>query len=395
MDKPRVIFPYAEAGLGHIMPMNSIADEFEKLYGDKVECVRSQFFTESGDKKLKKFEDRLKGEALKYTKHSAYGFFATFNMEFWRVKLSTWATMTFLVLGSRKRGYRHMDELKPDMVVSTHWATNYYARKCKAKPLTAMYCPDAKINPLFRYPCDLVMMSNPMGYESAMKHHSKRLNNDNFKLVPFLIREEAFTVYENNLAVTDSKAETREKLGFDKDKFTVVLAEGGYGIGRMEKICKIILDRDLPVTLVPVCGRNAELYEKFLQMKSKGKTDWRPMGLVDNMFELLTAADLFCGKSGASMTAVAFFGGVPQIITKYATNIEMYIGRYYVEVVGSALKIFKPRKVADKIEEFIAAPEKLEPMKKAAMAQHGNYGAEQCARQIFGLLCTKYPELEN
>ena len=52
MKKPRVIFPYAEAGFGHIMPMNSIADKFEEMYGDKVECVRSQFFTESGDKKL-------------------------------------------------------------------------------------------------------------------------------------------------------------------------------------------------------------------------------------------------------------------------------------------------------------------------------------------------------
>lgn len=387
MGKPRVIFPYTEAGFGHIMPMNSIADEFEKLYGDRVECVRSQFFTESGNKKLIKFEENLKNEVVKHNKSTVYGFFATLNMEFWRVKLSTWGTMTFLEFGSRKYGYRHMDELNPDLVVSTHWATNYYAKKCKKKPMTVMYCPDAHVNPLFRYPCDMVMVSNPTGYDSAIKHHKNRLNKNNFKLVPFLIRDEAFKMHK-------TKTEARQSLGFDENKFCVVLAEGGYGIGKMSDICKIILERDLPVTLVPVCGKNEQLYNEFLKLKSKGNVDWRPMGLIDNMFEVLTAADIFCGKSGASMIAEPCFFGVPQIITKYATTIERYIGKYYIDVVGSALKIFKPNKVADKIEEFIKEPEKLEPYRKAAAAQHSNYGAKECAEQIFELLCTKFPELK-
>ena len=46
--KPRVVFPFTEAGMGHIMPLRAMADIFEKKYGDKVEVVRSQFFTETG-----------------------------------------------------------------------------------------------------------------------------------------------------------------------------------------------------------------------------------------------------------------------------------------------------------------------------------------------------------
>ena len=338
MEKPKVLFPYAEAGLGHIMPMNSIADEFEKLYGDKVECVRSNFFTEGNDAKLAKFERCMAHEVVKHNKHSAYGFLATLNMEFWGVRLSTWATMTFLTLGSRKRGRAHMDELKPDMVVSTHWATNYYAIKSKCKPLTVMYCPDAHINPLFRYKSDIVMVSNPLGYRIAATKHKRRFNENNLKQVPFLIREEALTTSRDKIA-------QRKKLGFDENKFTIVLAEGGYGIGKMEEICKIILEKDLPVTLVPVCGKNTALYEKFKTIKSKGNVDFRPQGFINNMFDILAAADLFCGKSGASMIAEPCFFGVPQIITKYATNIERYIGKYYVEEVKSALKIFNPKKV--------------------------------------------------
>lgn len=388
MDKPRVLFPFTEAGLGHIMPMNSIADEFEKLYGDKVECVRSNFFADSGNKNLKIFEDRLASEVVHHNKSTAYGFFATFNMEFWGVRLSSWATMKFLKLGSRKPAYKYMDELKPDLVVSTHWATNYYAKKCKCKPLTVMYCPDAHVNPLFRYPCDVAMVSNSAGYETALKRHPRRLNEENFKLVPFLIREEAFTIHA-------TKQEARRKLGFDENKFTVVLAEGGYGIGKMADICKIVIDRDLPVNLVAVCGRNEELYKEFLSLQTKGNTNFYPMGLIENMFEVLSAADLFCGKSGASMSAEPCFFGVPQIITKYATNIERYIGKYYVEIVGSALKIFKPDKVVDKIEDFLARPEELEPFRRNALAQRQNYGAEECAKIIFDLLCIKFPHLKD
>lgn len=388
MNKPRVLFPYAEAGLGHIMPMNSIADAFEKLYGDKVECVRTNFFTESKNKKLKIFEDRLKSEVVHHNKHAAYGFFATFNMEFWGVRLSSWGTMRFLKMGSFRPACKFMDELKPDLVVSTHWATNYYAKNCKCKPLTVMYCPDAQINPLFRYPCDIAMISNSYGYETALKHHPKRLNENNFKLVPFLIREEAFTIHA-------TKAEARAKLGLDENKFTIVLAEGGYGIGKMSEICKIVIERGLPVTLIPVCGKNEELYKELLTWQTNGKTDFRPMGLINNMFEVLSAADLFCGKSGANMLAEPCFFGIPQIVTKNATNIERQICKYYVDIVGSALKIFEPEKVADKIEEFLESPEKLEPFRQAALAQKKNYGAEECAKIIFGLLCTRFPDLKD
>lgn len=388
MYKPRVIFPFTEAGLGHIMPLMSAADEFERLYGDKVECIRSQFFTESGDKKLADFEEALKNEVMRYNRNAAIGFWATFNMDLGGPYGSSFMTMKVWKPGATKRGIKHMEELRPDLVVSTHWATNYYAEKCRKKPLTAVYCPDARINPMFSYPSDLVMVSSETGYELALKEHAKRFNKNNLKLVSCLIRKEMFTVTRN-------KTEVRKKLGFAPDKFTIVLADGGYGLGKMLEICKIVLERDLPVTLVPVCGKNEELYNKFLTMKPKGNTEFFPMGLIDNIFEVFAAADLFCGKSGASMIAEPCFFGVPQIITKYATNIEKYIGEFYINTVGSAMKIFKPSKVVDKIEEFLADPQKLEPYIKAAEARRPYYGAEQCAKEIFKLLCTKFPYLQD
>lgn len=296
--------------------------------------------------------------------------------------------MKFLKAGANEAGFRHMEELKPDLVVSTHWATNYYARHMENIPLTVMYCPDAEINPLFCYPCDLVMVSMPVGYERALKFRNRRFNSDNLKLVPYLIREEAFSI-------SGDKREVRRSLGLDENRFTVIVAEGGYGVGKMEEICEIVLERNLPITLIAVCGKNEELYRKFLQMRSKGRTDFRPVGFTDKMLQLLAASDLFCGKSGANVIAEACFFGVPQIVTQYATNIEQHIGEYYIDTVGSAVKIFNPEKVVDRIEEILAHPSVLEPYRRAAKRQRRNYGAETCARQIFDLLCTRFPHLRD
>lgn len=387
MQKPKVVFPYTEAGLGHIMPMNSIAVAFEKMYGDKVECVRVNFFKDSESPLLIDFERKMKKCVERYNKYTAWGFFVSFNMELWRCKLSLWGAVRYLKWGSAKDGIKFMEKLNPDLVISTHYATNYYAVRSQYKPLTAMYCPDAEISPLFQEKCDLMMTSMPTGYDKALKN-KRRYNKDNLKRVPFLIREEAFNV-------SLDKIENRKKLGFDEDKLTVVVADGGYGIGRMKAVCKELLKRGLPITLVAVCGKNEELYNYFKTLKPCGETDFKPMGLVDDIFEILAAADVFCGKSGASMIAEPCFFGVPQIITKYSTGIEKAIGKYYINNVKSAIKIFNPKKVADKIEEFINNPELLIPYSKAAFAQRENYGAETCARYIFGLLCTRFPELKD
>ena len=47
--KLRILFPYVEAGVGHIMPMKSFADEFRKQHGDEFEIIECDFFKDSKD----------------------------------------------------------------------------------------------------------------------------------------------------------------------------------------------------------------------------------------------------------------------------------------------------------------------------------------------------------
>lgn len=389
MYKPRIVFPFTEAGLGHIIPLTAIADAFEKLYGDRTEVIRSNFFTESDKPKLKLFESKLKNEVVKHNKHSSYGYWVTFNMEFWRTKLSTWATMNFLELGANKEAFKHMKELNPDLVVSTHWATNYYAMNITPRPLTVVYCPDTYVNPMFSYPSDLVMSCTPTGLETALKKHPIRFNSENIVHVPYAIRPSAFSVEGVN------KRELRKKNGLDPNKFTIMLAEGGYGIGRMEKICKIIIEKNLPVNLIPVCGKNEKLYQEFLTWNVSSNVTFHPLGNVgDCIFEYMASSDIFCGKAGSMLAELTFFG-VPQIITKYATLIEKNMAHYYLDYVKSAIKIFDEQSVVEKIEEFMHNPDHMNEYIENARKQRSNYGAEGSAKKIYEVLCKRFPYLEN
>lgn len=381
MNKPKVVFAYTEAGLGHIMPLNAIYDAFNKKYGDKVECVKCNFYNETNNKHLIKYENFLINKVKGFVKSNIIGAVTSFFMELFGTTISSHATMKWIAYKSYKEALKYVSDLKPDVFVSTHWATNFYAENVKDKPITCMYVPDAYINPMFSYKCDLTLCSMQCGYNKALKK-KKRFNKNNLKLVPFCIREEAFSTPVD-------KTELRRELGLNEHKFTITLAEGGYGIGKMEEICDMLINKDLDITIIPICGKNERLYNKLKDVKSKGKLEIMPISYTPHIFKYISASNLFVGKSGASMSAEPCFFGVPQIITEHATKIEKDIASYYVKEVKSALDILVSKKVIEKIEEFVKEPKQLEKYIENATKVHQNYGAEKTADYIYNLLINK------
>ena len=50
--KLRILFPYVEAGLGHIIPMKAFVSEFKKKHSDEFEIIESDFYREDNDQDL-------------------------------------------------------------------------------------------------------------------------------------------------------------------------------------------------------------------------------------------------------------------------------------------------------------------------------------------------------
>ncbi len=385
--KPRVVFPFVEAGMGHIAPAHSLADAFEKKYGAYTEVVRSSFFNEQGNPRLLAFEEMLRKNVQAGNKSSAFGFFQLSFMYTLGCHLTSFFVM-YCVRGAVKHGLAHMRELSPDMIVSTHYSTTYLAKRAGGTKINALYVPDAEIIPLCRYPSDLVMISSENGYEYNLSRFPRRFNKNNLCLVPFAIRKEAF-------ACEGDKAAVREKLGLPKDRFTVVLFDGGYGLGNAGRVAELLAKSDLPLTVICICGRNERLYKRLKEITPSPTVDFRPYGFSDRVLELLSAADLFMGKGGASSLAEACFFGLPILVTSTANQMEKHNAAQYTERVGGALKICSPKKAAEKVRELCLDRGQYEALAEKARAAHTRFGSEETADLLFSRLCEKYPHLKQ
>lgn len=379
MQKLTVLFPKVEAGMGHIMTNDAVAEIFNYKYGSKFNVINLDFYKTSNEKNLQKFGDFLCKSVYKYTRFPSIGHFATFSGEFWGTHISTYFTMNFAHPHATKEGIKYMKKLNPDVVFSTHWATNYYAQKLEKKPLTIMYCPDATLNKLFKNDCDYALVSTETGLRKAQKDIFYK--SDKLSWVPFCIRNQALTIKE-------TKEELRKKYSLP-DQFTVLMTEGGYGNGKMDIIAKKLLEKDLPITIIAICGKNPAKFEKVNVLKSKGKTTFICKGFEPKILEYMKASDLFCGKSGNMIAEPTFFG-IPSIVSGISTFIEHDICKYYSKYVGCAIRELNPNKVCKLIEEYSTHPEKLEKYRQAAIKHHKNIGAEQTADFIFEKICEKY-----
>lgn len=174
----------------------------------------------------------------------------------------------------------------------------------------------------------------------------------------------------------------------------MVLAEGGYGIGKMEAISRLLIREHTPLTVIPVCGKNEALHRRLLALRPTEEVTFRPYGFTEQILELEAAADVFCGKSGNILAEITFFGN-PSIVTNCTSLIERQIADHYIRRVGSAMKELSPQKTVERIRRFAREPELLEPYRQAARASRARFGAETAADLLWERIAERFPELRN
>ena len=100
----------------------------------------------------------------------------------------------------------------------------------------------------------------------------------------------------------------KKKLGFVENNFTVLLATGSFGIGPLEEIIQYLFLEGFQT--IVVCGQNKNLMARLTQ---KNYSNVRVFGLVDNMHELMSAADCLVTKPGGLSISEALVRQLPLI----------------------------------------------------------------------------------
>lgn len=118
----------------------------------------------------------------------------------------------------------------------------------------------------------------------------------------------------------------RAKLGLDPALPTLLLAGGGEGAGKLAQMVCAIWQAELPVQLIVVAGRNARLRRQLerwrRQVPASLRQRWLILGFVQQMPELMRAADLMVTKAGPASICEAMACGLPLLLTSFVPGQE-------------------------------------------------------------------------
>ena len=383
-EKPRVLFPYVEAGKGHIVPEHTVCEAFRRKYGDRAEVVESKFFSETGNVNMQKTEKLFTKAVQQQNRSPVLSALCKIGNTIAGNTFALYVLLSMTISGRKTNplAVEHMEELDAHVIYTTHWSIPYYVNQMKgAHPHTICFCPDVLSNGAFDVDCNDFLISGDKGYRRVVRN--RMYAGGSVTKIPFPMREEIadYRSREKKLAI-------RKEMNIPEDEFVVLLCDGGYGMARMEKTVTHLLALGKPMTLIALCGTNDALFERLSTVQPPEGIRLIPVAFTDRVLEYLAASDLFVGKSGANSMAEPAALAIPIIVTKCITYIERGIKNYYVRDLRGALYIPSSLAAAKKIVHFSEHRDELKKYRdRLAAVQSDVYNAEATADLIWQRVC--------
>jgi UDP-N-acetylglucosamine:LPS N-acetylglucosamine transferase len=147
--------------------------------------------------------------------------------------------------------------------------------------------------------------------------------------------------------------EIKEKYGFNNGYKTVVLASGSIG-GRFlyEMVQLIFNEYKTNINLVVVCGKDEEMYNKLKNFQGISlNVNLMPFRYIENFDEVLAAADCIIGRPSAGIFIESILNRTPEITFRKATSND--------KGTLTMIEKYKIGKVVDSNIEVIAALEEI------------------------------------
>lgn len=176
-----------------------------------------------------------------------------------------------------------------------------------------------------------------------------------------------------------SKQDAREKLGL-KNKFTVMFALGGEGIGRPKFLYEVVSRKlDWQIVAVGKMSRTTQAaYERFARKNSN--FDLIMPGFVDNINEYLCAADVQVGKAGANALMESIYLHRPCLISELlyaARSSATFLEEYGVGWCENNIS-----KQVDIVENCFKNPQILVEMERNFQKVPLQFGADSFVRKL-------------
>jgi 1,2-diacylglycerol 3-beta-galactosyltransferase len=296
---PHILFLFSDTGGGHRSAVEAIIEALQLEFDDRISTQMVDIFLDFAPRPLS-YLPKWYPYMVRLPEVWGAGY-----------KLSNGSRRARLIVESAypyvRRSLRKLISQNPaDMIVSVHPLANdpFLHALGKHRPPFITVVTDLVTTHALWYHKDVDLCLVPTE-EARQRGLLANLKPEQVKVV-------GLPVADRFCQPTGDKDILRHQLGWPSDAPVVLLVGGGEGMGPVEKISLAIAQANLPVTLVVVTGRNAELKQRLEARQ------W-PMttliyGFVHEMPDFMRAADIMVTKAGPGSISEALNAGLPMIL---------------------------------------------------------------------------------
>jgi len=186
------------------------------------------------------------------------------------------------------------------------------------------------------------------------------------------------------------KAACRKAFSLTPGRPVVLQLAGGFGVGPVERIYRGLLSCVVPLQVVAVAGRSAELRARLGKVPVPPRHAALVLGFTDRMHELMAAADLVVSKPGGLTTSEALASGVPMAVVNPIPGQEARNSDFLLEN-GAAVKINTLETMGEKLGRLLGDARRLKALGAAARGLGRPRAAFEVARLALGPLLAGGP----
>lgn len=362
--RPHILFLFSDTGGGHRSATEAIIEALKLDFNDRITTQMVDIFHDIAPRPLN-FAPKWYPYLVRIPE--VWGFSYRISNGTRRARFINESAYPYI----RRTLHKVIKQYPSDMIVSLHPLANepfLHALGEPRPPFITVVTDLVSTHVLwFHKGVDLCLVPTEAAYHRALL---SGLKTEQVKLIGLPVADRFCQ------PVGDKKA-LRQQLAWPQEHPVVLLVGGGEGMGPLEKTAIAIAEANLPITLVIIAGRNAELKEHLEARQWPMKT--LIYGFVHKMPDFMRAADILVTKAGPSTITEALNAGLPMILYSRLPGQEDGNVDY---VISEGVGVWAPKTsyIVDALQAWITHPRQLELAAEACCQAARPEAAREIAR---------------
>jgi len=183
----------------------------------------------------------------------------------------------------------------------------------------------------------------------------------------------------------EPQGSVRRRRGLKPNLPVLLLIGGGFGVGPTVQLLRSFLRPTVPCQILMVAGKNEAMKREAEEAARTLPIPVKVYGFVDNVHELMDAADLVISKPGGLTSSEALAKGKPLVIIDPIPGQEQRNCEYLLEA-GAAVRLFEIDDAPDKVQALLGNPLRMKRMARQARLIGKPHAALDIARDVMASL---------